>query len=66
MLDVADAADNLASVTTLVDLTKAFEQVRLQDVWKADVRFGFPAAVLRLMLANFRFRPLPVVSKGGV
>ena len=50
LLDEAATADGLSCATTFVDLTKAFEMVRLEDTWKAGVHFGFPLIPLRLIL----------------
>ena len=48
-------ADGLASTITFLDLKKAFEMVRLQDVWAAGRHFQFPEPMLRLMLEAFAF-----------
>ena len=55
LLDEAAVVDSLASATIFVDLTKAFETARLQDVWAAGRYFQFPDALLRLMSEAFAF-----------
>ena len=40
---------------TLFDLTKAYETVRLELVWEAGKKFGFPLRVLRIALEGFAF-----------
>ena len=55
VIDEAAVADGLESATAFVDLAKAFERIRLEDVWRAGVRHGFPLHVLRLALEAFAF-----------
>ena len=45
----------LQSGTTFLDLTKAYEMMRLQDVWQAGCRYLFPPVLLRLLLEAFSF-----------
>ena len=51
----AAAAKGLSSGAVLIDLVKAFEMVRLELVWYAGIRLGFPVAILRLILESFAF-----------
>ena len=51
----AAAAKGLSSGAVLIDLVKAFEMVRLELIWYAGVRLGFPVAILRLILESFAF-----------
>ena len=55
VIDEAATADGLDSATAFVDLAKAFERIRLEDAWRAGVRFGFPLHILRLALEAFVF-----------
>ena len=55
VIDEAAAADGLDSATAFVDLAKAFERIRSEDVWRAGVRHGFPLHILRLALEAFAF-----------
>ena len=55
IMDEAATAQGLTSATMFLDLAKAFENVRLQDVWNAGRRLGFPLRILRLALEAFAF-----------
>ena len=52
--EVAAARGGFAAAT-LVDLTKAFEMVRLELVWMAGLRMHWPPEILRLVLEAFGF-----------
>lgn len=41
------------TAAALLDLAKAFESVRLDLIWAAGIRLGFPKAMLRLVLCTF-------------
>ncbi len=45
----------LASASTLLDLTKAFEYVRLRIVWDRAKATGFPLKMMRMVLEAFSF-----------
>ena len=51
----AAAAQDLQTGAVLIDLVKAFEMVKLELVWYAGIRCGFPAAMLKLVLESFSF-----------
>lgn len=53
--DEAATAQGLTSVGAFLDLAKAFENVRLQDIWAAGRRLHFPLVVLRVTLEAFAF-----------
>ena len=55
ILDEAATSEGLQSATAFLDLTNAFEMVRLQDVWMVGCRYHFLLALLRLMLEAFAF-----------
>ena len=55
LLDEAACADGLKSASVFFDLTKAFETIRLDLVWEAGIRHGFPLSLLRLSLEAFAF-----------
>ena len=55
LFDEAAAADGLQTATVFLDLAKAFETIRLELVWQAGVRFGFPLDLLRMTLEAFAF-----------
>ena len=55
LLDEAATAEGMVSATTFIDLAKAFERVRLQDIWEAGRRYDFPLHILRLGLEAFSF-----------
>ena len=44
-----------SSVAALLDLTKAFEMVRLELIWLAGLTMHFPPTILRLVLEAFSF-----------
>ena len=50
----AERGDSTASV--MLDLTKAFDHVKLKDVWRAGVSLGFSPRVLRAVLEAYCFR----------
>ena len=51
--DEAVRENGLVSASVLLDLVKAFECVRLDVIWRAAMRTGFPLAVLRLSLQAY-------------
>ena len=51
--DEAVQEKGLVSASALLDLIKAFECVRLDVVWEAGRRLGFPLAILRLSLRAY-------------
>ena len=51
--DEAAQESGIVSASALLDLIKAFECVRLDVVWEAGRRLGFPLAVLRLSLQAY-------------
>ena len=51
----AAAARGEDSGSTLIDLVKAYERVKLEHVWRAGVRMNFPKVILKLMLESFAF-----------
>ena len=53
--DEAALARGHCVAATLFDLTKAYETVRLELVWEAGKKFGFPLRVLRIALEGFAF-----------
>ena len=55
LLDEAATSEGLQSATAFIDLTKACEMVRLQDVWQAGCRYNFALVLLRLLLEAFSF-----------
>ena len=55
LMDEAATAQSLVSATAFVDLTKAFENVRLEDVWRSGRHYGFPLQILRPALEAFTF-----------
>ena len=46
-------ADGLQTASTLVDLVKAFEMVKLELVWRAGLRLHFPPKLLRMVMEIF-------------
>ena len=46
-------AEGLQAASTLVDLVKAFEMVKLELVWRAGLRLHFPPKLLRMVLEIF-------------
>ncbi len=52
--EAADALDS-KSASTLLDLVKAFEYVRLRLVWERMKATGFPAVMARMILEAFSF-----------
>ena len=55
LFDEAAKGRGLLSATTLVDLTKAFEMVKLRDIWLAARRHDFPLRLIRPALEAFSF-----------
>ena len=55
LIDEAAKGQDLQSAAVFVDLTKAFEQVRLSDVWLSAKRHGFPLRLIRPALEAFSF-----------
>ena len=55
LLDEAAKGRHQQSAAVFLDLAKAFEMVRLEDIWRAGVHFGFPLDILRLALEAFSF-----------
>ena len=55
LMDESVAARGLTSATAFLDLAKAFENVRLEDVWCSGRHCGFPPTVLRMALGSFAF-----------
>ena len=53
--DEAVKEKGLVSATALLDVVKAFECVRLDVIWQAGVKRGFPLVVLRLSLEAYCF-----------
>ena len=51
--DEAAQETGIVSASSLLDLIKAFECVRLDVVWESGRRLGFPLAVLRLSLKAY-------------
>ena len=49
-------AGGRARATALLDMTKCFEQVRLWHVWRWGCHWGFPRALLRIILLVFSFQ----------
>ena len=52
----------MQAASVLIDLVKAFELVRLELVWAAGLRLGFPAVILRLVLEAFAFARRLVIN----
>ena len=55
LYDEAASQQGLASAAVFFDLKKAFEMVRLENVWAAGLRARFPAGILRLAMESFAF-----------
>ena len=55
LYDEAADADGQETGTVLVDLTKAFEMVRLDLVWKTGLRTHMHPVILSLVLESFAF-----------
>ena len=55
LLDEAALGRGHHSAGVFLDLTKAFEMVRLEDVWYAGLHYGFPPTLLRVALEAFAF-----------
>ena len=55
LFDEAAAADGLQTAAVFLDLAKAFETIKLELVWQAGARFGFPPDLLRMSLEAFAF-----------
>ena len=55
LLDEAAKGRHELSAAVFLDLAKAFEIARLEDIWYAGVHYGFPLDLLRLALEAFSF-----------
>ena len=55
LLDEAAKGRGQQSAGVFLDLAKAFEMVRLEDIWYAGAHYGFPWEILRLALEAFSF-----------
>ena len=55
LYDEAATQLGLSSAAAFFDLAKAYEMVRLQDVWEAGRRANFPLGVLRVAMEVFAF-----------
>ena len=55
LYDTAATQQGIKSVAVFFDLTKAFEMIRLEDVWAAGLRARFPTGMLRLAMESFAF-----------
>ena len=51
-----DDRPGMGRATALLDMTKCFEQVRLWHVWRWGCHWGFPRALLRIILLVFSFQ----------
>ena len=51
-----DDKPGVGRATALMDMTKCFEQVRLWHVWRWGCHWGFPRALLRIILLVFSFQ----------
>ena len=51
-----DDKSGMGRATALLDMTKCFEQVRLWHVWRWGCHWGFPRALLRIILLVFSFQ----------
>ena len=49
----AAAAKGLCAGIGVLDLAKAFEMVRLEEIWASGLELGFPPIVLRLVMETF-------------
>ena len=65
VLQEAARQRGLSSACVLVDLVKAYEQIRLSTVWDEGVRSGYPMSMLRLSLEACTFERR-LVYKGVV
>ena len=50
-----DDKQGMGGAMALLDMTKCFEQVRLWHVWRWRCHWGFPRALLRIILLVFSF-----------
>ena len=62
LFDEAAIDAGLSSAAVFFDLTKAFEMVRLEDVWGAGVECGFPLPMLRVSLETFASRDASLIK----
>ena len=53
--DEVATKEGLTSVAVCFDVSKASEIIRLEDVWAAGMRGGFPAHILRLVTESHAF-----------
>ena len=51
-----DDKPGMGRATALLDMTKCFKQVRLWHVWRWGSHWGFPRALLRIILLVFSFQ----------
>ena len=51
-----DDKPSMGRAAALLDMTKCFEQVRLWHVWRWGCHWGFPRALLRIILLVFSFQ----------